>query len=99
MAISEELLNDLLRIANEKGLLKLEDMEVLQLQTKKRPAQLLDAVHDLAAKLVVRIRHQRGEPLPPEGPTLKVGEMWHWYAENGGTMPLDDLENPEGFVE
>ncbi len=99
MPISRELLADLFRLLNEKGVLKTEDIEVFGMQVELRPENSHGFAIDLQAKLVLRIRALAGEKSPPDGPPMKTGELWRWYVENGGTMPLDDLEDPEGFVE
>ena len=98
MPISRELLFDLLQLLNKKGVLKTEDIEVFKMQVDLKPENLHDFGSDLKAKLVLRIRALAGEKPPPDGPPMLEGELWRWYVENGGTMPLDDLEKPEGFV-
>jgi hypothetical protein len=98
MPISTELLADLFRLLNEKGVLKTEDIEVFGMQVDSRPENSHGFALDLQVKIVLRIRTLAGDKLPPDGPPLKTGELWRWYVENGGTMPLDDLENSEGFV-
>lgn len=99
MNIKPELLLDLLRLASERGIMLEEDLEVVRLSIASKKRTAIEIANDFAAKLTIRIRKSRNESMPPGGPPLRYGELWRWYVDNGGTEPLDGLQDYDRFIE